>query len=712
MRLLANNRSLRSCEEIDAASVLTDESVCPTLVRKGLRLGGAGAFACQPNLSYVLAVAALLASCSCVCRAAELPYFSVLSEDAGAWPDILNSVGLVRQPAGLSRIFVARTGAAGSVEWPARVDRGAVLILEGESSLADLFGFRRSRKDPVRVQSLSDVHRPTLPIVWERGLELPVFDLPENAQVFARERWTGAPMSAGLKRGAGAVLWVAAPPGERGYERFPYLLNALADLGLDLPFRSNRLWAFFDSAYRTRVDVDYFAARWRKAGIAALHVAAWHNFETDPESDAYLKKLIEACHREGILVYAWFELPHVSEKFWAAHPEWREKTAVQQDAQLDWRKLMNLTNRECFRAVSAGVRSLVGRFDWDGVNLGELYFESLEGIDNPSRFTPMNADVRGLFRQQSGFDPQELFGARTDQASRRAFLDFRAGLARRMQEEWIAEMDLARRSRPDLDLVLTHVDDRFDTGMRDAVGADAAAVLPLLDTRAFTFLIEDPATVWHLGPERYPAIAERYRTLTPHKDKLAIDLNIVERYQNVYPTKQQTGTELFQLVHRAAGSFSRVALYFENSLLPPDLKLLPAAASAVSRIERMGPKTVIDSPGGAGIAWKGGAKVDGEPWPVLDGETLWLPAGPHAIEPDPPSAGPRLVHLNGELKAARAVDARTLEFTYQSSSRAIAILSRAPVKLQIDGVDEAPRLAGPITLLLPRGQHLVTLTTD
>jgi hypothetical protein len=644
--------------------------------------------------------------------AADLPYFSVLSEDAGAWPDILASVGLERQPAGVSHIFVARTGAAASVEWPARVEHGAILILEGESSLADLFGFRRSRKDPVRVQSLTDVHRPDLPIVWEKGLELPLFEIPEDAQVFARERWSGAPMTAGLKRGAGAVLWVAAPPGERGYERFPYLLNALADLGLEPPFRGNRLWAFFDSAYRTRVDADYFAARWRKAGIAALHVAAWHNFEPDPEGDAYLRKLIDACHRQGILVYAWFELPHVSEKFWADHPEWREQTAVGQDAQLDWRKLMNLTNRDCFRAVSAGVRALVGRFDWDGVNLAELYFESLEGIANPSRFTPMNADVRALFQQQAGFDPRELFGARADDASRRLFLDFRAGLVRRMQEEWMAELEQARRAKPDLDLVLTHVDDRFDTGMRDSIGADAARVLPLLDTRSFTFLIEDPATVWNLGPERYPAIAERYRALTPHKEKLAIDLNIVERYQNVYPTKQQTGAELFLLVHRAAGSFARVALYFENSLLPPDLKLLPAAAATVSRIERMGPKTVIDSAGGAGIPWKGGAKVDGELWPAQDDETLWLPGGPHAVEPAAPGAGPRLLHLNGELRAARAVSANSLEFTYQSGARAIAIVSRTPVKLQIDGVDEAPRLAGPATLLLPRGQHVVTLTTD
>src|SRR4051812_37074430 len=190
--------------------------------------------------------------------AADLPYFSVLSDDAGAWPEILSSIGLQRQPAGVSRIFVARSGAAASVEWPARVERGAILILEGESSLADLFGFRRATKDPVRVQSLTDVHLPSVPIIWEKGLELPVFDLPAGVQVYARERWSGTPMVAGLKRGTGAILWVAAPPGERGFERFPYLLNALADLGLEAPFRSNRLWAFFDGAYRTRVDVDYF----------------------------------------------------------------------------------------------------------------------------------------------------------------------------------------------------------------------------------------------------------------------------------------------------------------------------------------------------------------------------------------------------------------------------------------------------------------------
>ena len=121
-------------------------------------------------------------------------------------------------------------------------------------------------------------------------------------------------------------------------------------------------------------------------------------------NEAAYSALIAACHRYGILVYAWLELPEVSTAFWEAHPEWREKTAVLQDAFLDWRKLMNLANRECFRAVAQGVHDLIGRFDWDGVNLAELYFESLEGIGNASRFTPMNDDVRAAFRRQDALE--------------------------------------------------------------------------------------------------------------------------------------------------------------------------------------------------------------------------------------------------------------------------------------------------------------------
>ncbi len=505
------------------------------------------------------------------------------------------------------------------------------------------------------------------------------------------------------------MLWVAVSPGERGYERFPYLPQALNDLGLEAPFRSDRLWAFFDSSYRLRVDVDYFAERWRNAGIAALQVAAWHFYDRDADSDAYLKKLIAACHANGILVYAWLELPHVSERFWNDHPAWREKTAVLQDAQLDWRKLMNLENPDCFRAVSEGVKDLIGRFDWDGVNLAELYFESLEGVRNPSRFTPMNDTIRAQFRAVGGFDPIEIFQTRKDAASERAFLDFRAQLARDMQQQWLGEIEAMRQKRSDLDIVLTHVDDRLDRTMRDAIGADSAQVLPLLEHHNFTFLVEDPATVWNEAPQRYVEIAKRYRALTPRQDRLAIDLNIVDRYQNVYPTKQQTGAELFEVVHAAAGAFAQVALYFENSILKPDLELLASSAAVVTRVETIGSKLVVESPHGVALRWNGPVLVDGSAWPVRSDPWLWLPAGAHTVEAGGKLPTFRMTRFTGELTFAQPLDGNAMELSYRSVARAFAIFSEEAGSLEIDGVPAPIEKAGPNAICLPRGQHLVTV---
>ena len=111
---------------------------------------------------------------------------------------------------------------------------------------------------------LVDTHNPSLPVIWNQAIELPRYDVPAGAIVFAKDRWTSAPLLAGLRIGAGAVLWVAANPGPNGYERFPYLMQALADLGFEPDFRSSNLWAFFDYSYRTRADPDYLAERWRK----------------------------------------------------------------------------------------------------------------------------------------------------------------------------------------------------------------------------------------------------------------------------------------------------------------------------------------------------------------------------------------------------------------------------------------------------------------
>jgi hypothetical protein len=632
--------------------------------------------------------------------------FALIGPQAGSWPSVLSAAGHVSGPAVSADIFVAPQNTPFAPDWQSRVKVGAALILEGSSPLAASFGFRPG-SDTVSVIHLVDVHNPALPVIWSKPLEIQRTNIPPGATVFAKERWTSAPLIAGLRLGSGAVLWVGIPPGEAGYERFPYVMQTLADLGFPPSFRSSRLWAFFDYSYRMRADPDYLAERWRKAGIGALHVASWHFYDADPERDEYLKRLIEACHRHGVLVYAWVELPHVSEKFWNEHPQWREKTAALQDAQLDWRKLMNLQNRACAAAVRAGLKQMATRFDWDGVNLAELYFESLEGAGNPARFTPMNGDVRAEFRAQAGWDPIEIWSRHNDAASLRQFLDFRADLAKRMQEEWLA---VAEQLKDGLDIVLTHVDDRFDAGMRDSIGADASRVLPLLDHHPFTFLIEDPATVWNLGPQRYPEIAKRYQPLTTHVDKLAIDINIVDRYQDVYPTKQQTGTELFELVHLASTAFPRVALYFENSILKPDLPLLAASSAVVTKYAKSSRGVSLDSPNGIELVWNAdGAFVDGKAWPMQSPHLVRLAAGAHTVEPAPKRAGLSVLDLNATLRSA-SVEVRRISFDYSSSSRAIVRFDRKPASMEIDGLPYSVSCleSSDCTVMLPSGDHRVS----
>lgn len=634
-------------------------------------------------------------------------HFHVAGDDPGPWPAIFQSIGMTAAANGAANIIVLPAGTpVAASTWRPIVEKGAILILEGNSEFANALGISPTEKK-VQTRQIRDSNDESASIIWERTLDLPVFTLPKTAKVFARERWSNAPMTAGLRLGQGAVFWLNVTPGPKGHERFPYILQSLQSLGLEPPFKSGRLWAFFDSSYRLRADPDYLAERWRAAGIGALHVAAWHYYDADPQRDEYLRNLIEAAHRRAILVYAWIELPHVSEKFWNDHPEWREKTALLQDAHLDWRKLMNLNNPACAKAVKQGIASLIRRFNWDGLNLAELYFESLEGIDNPSRFTPFNDDVRAEFRATHNADPVAVVRDKSH-SLRPKLLEFRASLAQRMQEDWLNEIAIIKRTQPHLDIVLTHVDDKFDNHMRDAIGAESDRLLPQLAKHDFTFLIEDPATIWHLGPQRYPQIAQKY--VTPHQDKLAIDINIVERYQDVYPTKLQTGIELFQLVQISSRAFPRVALYFENSIRKVDLPLLASSAARVDKIDHVAGRLVIDSKFGAGIPWSGPAKINGRLWPVADPETLWLPPGPVAIEAASTAPPLRILDFNGDLKTA-SVHSDGVEISYHSAHRAVAVLDRIPAAIEIDGEIAKPEwLSGPgrHSLLLPKGQHVVT----
>jgi hypothetical protein len=163
------------------------------------------------------------------------------------------------------------------------------------------------------------------------------------------------------------------------------------------------------------------------------------------------------------------------------------------------------------------------------------------------------------------------------------------------------------------------------------------------------------------------------------------------------------------LVHTAAAAFPRVALYAESSLRNADLALLPSAAAAVSRVERIGEWLAEESPTGVGLAWNGAAAVDGRAWPVFGDGVVWLPGGAHTVEPSAVKPGFRVVQLNADLLSARYVAESAIELAYVSQARAYLRLDRPPVRVEIDGQPLAPVLSGPTTLVLPRGQHLVTI---
>ena len=99
----------------------------------------------------------------------------------------------------------------------------------------------------------------------------------------------------------------------------------------------------------------------------------------------------------------------------------------------------------------------------------------------------------------------------------------------------------------------------------------------------------------------------------------------------------------------------------------------------------------------------------GRPWPVSDGNTVWLPAGPHTlerpvlvearnrvaagkriIEAAPDSSLAHVLDFNGELRSAERTGDSIIELSYENSSRALVLLDRKPTRLEIDGSRRGP----------------------
>jgi hypothetical protein len=597
------------------------------------------------------------------------------------------------------------------------VEAGALLITEEINPLSLALGFRKGQS--VAVAATQEIAYPDVVIQWNHPVKVVSLELPKEAVPLNRERESRRPLSALLSRGVGKCLLLATELDREdggGFRRYPYLVQELVNAGVILPFRSEDLSALFDSADHRQDDIDTLAQGWRSAGISSLHVGAWDFFDLEAGRNDYLKRLIEACHRNGILVYAWLEWPHISELFWMQHPEWREKTATGRDANVDWRSLMNLQDPECFKAATERLRRVLLEFDWDGVDMAELYFESPSGPAKPQYFTPLNKRVRMDYMKRFGVDPVAFFKPGSAQYWQRnktawaTFVDYRVNLERDLNERVLQFLsDVRRTGKPWLDLILLYVDNIYDPTMREGVGADLTLMLPLLDKYDFTLVMEDPWTVWHLGPRRYAELAASYAKLTSQTDRLGIDINIVDRAQQVFPTKKQTGSEFLQLFHYAGKNFQTVMVYSEMTMHPQDRDLVSyaLASDASVRLVDQGAEIRCRRPVVFHTDMEGEALVDGRSWPCAGEKSILVPAGTHQIAFRTGSIEdrPRLVHLNGFLKDASYADTRGINFSYHSKARAIAIFDRPVRSFEADRT--FTRSGGSKWLMLPAGSHQV-----
>jgi len=259
----------------------------------------------------------------------------------------------------------------------ALVGDGGRLVLDGPSRLSQALGVKTERR-ALRIHTVEDTlyankEYSTREAEWKPPAEVVRFSVPSQLLVYAQDKVSELPMAVLARHGRGRFLYLGArldPTTPLGYTRYPYFVHYILEgFGIKLPLQRSQLELYFDPGSTKRADIDRLVEDWRKLGVRAIYAGAYQFW---PKWSYSYGHLIDICHRNGILVYAWFELPHVSVKFWEEHPEWRAKTASGEDGQVGWRYHMDLDIPECQDAAFDFVEDLLKKYPWDGVNVAEL----------------------------------------------------------------------------------------------------------------------------------------------------------------------------------------------------------------------------------------------------------------------------------------------------------------------------------------------------
>ena len=613
------------------------------------------------------------------------------------------------------------------------VREGGNVVTDMPTELAQELGIV-SGGTRLRVTRVRDRLYPDERIVWPYAELATKFDAEGIDNVFCVDEETEAPLAVGKSFGKGKVLYFSTrfdPRSREGYSLYPYLLEYIGRyFRLGPVVRRDRLEVYFEPGSRARtMSTEALIRHWVRLGVGALHVSGWHQWSKYTYDYG---RLIALAHANGILVYAWLEPPQVSQKFWTDHPSWREKTIDDDDARASWRYPVALTDTACLRSMEEEYRTLLEQFDWDGVNLAELYFDSGRGFLDPRLFTPMHPSALRDFRRRYGFDMDEVFDTASTNywqkspGARRAVADYRVEVLDGVYRRLLGMLGTVAASRPGFQVIVTAMDSYSAPELREYLGVDMASVLALQKQYGFTLQVEDPERMWATKPAREEEIGERYAALLGGRAHLMLDLNVVSVRKpdqvTPFPTLIQTGTESVQLVRHASLGAPRLTIYSESSVNPQDIKFFPFALASDVSCRRTAAGYAVSSPGSFTLKLPPEVRVirvDGALHAPSRENAFLIPAGNHTIdagEEGSPAFSTheleaRILSFTGNLLSF-SQGLRSVSFAYESETRALVALNREPTAVAIDGETVAcTALRGNdcFTVALPPGRHSARL---
>jgi uncharacterized protein YdaL len=613
------------------------------------------------------------------------------------------------------------------------VSSGGNIITDGKSALAGMLGIRFA-SDQIMIRKVRDHYFPEEHITWPNPVPAFKFEPEYDDIAFCYDDVTKFPLIIGRNIDKGKMIFISSlfdPYTQRGYSLYPYLMIYMQEfLNLHPIVRRNKLETYFDPGFRTAFSVESLVSQWVEQGIHIVHAAAWHVY---PKFTYDYKRLIDLAHANGILVYAWVEPPQVSQAFYNTHPEWREKNYLNHDVRPSWRYPVALTDDACLNAATTEYLSILNRYDWDGVNLAELYFEAGRGFEDAELFTPMHPSAKSEFKKLHGFDPEKLFDQssryywKTNTAAKNSFVNYRAEKLSRIYDHFLGEFSKFCSKKNGFDLMVTCMDSYGSPELRENIGVDMNNIIALQNKYKFRLQIEDPENRWSSDPDRYYTIGRLYQKKIQDSSLLSLDLNILNfREQDslkAFSTTIQTGVESYLLINAAARGAGRFTIYSEASINQQDLALLPYAAAAQVQYSYIDGGMIFNSPYSFTIKLPSECQeilLDGNTTTSFRDNSFFIPAGIHkVIFSNGGITGfstrefqTKILSFTGNVLAA-SYGIKDLKIIYAAEGRNILTLNQAPTAIKIDGnyIDFTVMKGNDCySVFLPPGKHTAEIT--